>query len=682
MFDIPKAKASDEGLASIIDGVVPNSSFARTAIARNVRDLPDLIKQHSETVCDLESVLAKYLKNPAQLPAERPKCKPSKKDPSFAAYPKGQKLDSIDYLTKRIQSLEVQIKEVRLSVDKRSTMPYGFASYSDIAEAHNIAYSCRSKKPHGATIQLAPRSNDIIWDNMPIPSKTRAVRRWWNMLWVAILTILWIGPNAMIAIFLVNLSNLGKVWPDFQTTLEANTNFWGAVQGILSPALLSTVYLLLPIIFRRLSIKSGDQTKTGRERHVIAKLYSFFVFNNLLIFTFFSTIWAYISGFIDRANSGADPWDAIDMKELGDGLFLAMCTLSPFWVTWLLQRQLGAAIDLAQLWPLVFRFFRKKFSNPTPRHLIELTAPPTFQYASYYNYFLFYSTVALFYAGIQPLVLPAAALYFSIDVFLKKYLVLYIFVTKTESGGLYWRVLFNRFIAATIFGNMVVFLTCWVRGIGTHLQAYSVVPLPFLMLAFKLYCVKVYDDKIQYYSTRGARGAGAEAGLGTKGGNRLRSEKLASRFGHPALYKPLITPMVHQKAQNMLHVVYKGRVSDGRDDSDMQSVSGYSDAFVLDSMTKGRPGKTAGVPGFEFVSDSQMDFEHYKNRDDFADEHGGAGMYGADTPDRPGSPASMFGSRERIASGDARALRPAVGLRATTDQRRVFFNGVPAIPPP
>ena len=88
----------------------------------------------AELVRKLESVLAKYLKNPQQLPPARPTCKPSKKDRAFNTYPRGQKLDAIEYYTSRIRDLEVEIKEVRASVDKRNTMPFGFASYSEKPE--------------------------------------------------------------------------------------------------------------------------------------------------------------------------------------------------------------------------------------------------------------------------------------------------------------------------------------------------------------------------------------------------------------------------------------------------------------------------------------------------------------------------------------------------------------------
>ncbi|TLS31409.1 hypothetical protein PpBr36_03457 [Pyricularia pennisetigena] len=675
MYDIPKSMANDEGIARIIDGIAPNSSFSRTAIARNVKILPELIKEHEKAVRKLEVVLAKYLKDPKNLPPNRPLCEPSKRDRSYGTYPKGQKIDAIDYLTQRIKDLEIEIKEVRLSVDKRNTMGYGFASYSDISEAHAIAYAATKKKPlGGAIITLAPRPNDIIWDNMPLNSSTRSRKRFIVTFWIAVLTFLWIAPNAGIAMFLVNLSNLGLLWKAFGQSLADNRTFWGLVQGILNPALTSLIYLVLPIIFRRLMMRAGDQTKSGRERHVVAKLYSFFVFNNLIIFSLFSSLFTFISSLVQQVNKGTDAGQAILKQKLGHALVISLCNISPFWVTWLLQRQLGAAIDLAQLWPLIYSFFRRKFSSPTPREMIELTAPPPIDYASYYNYFLYYATIALAYAVIQPLVLPAAALYFIIDVALKKYLLLYVFVTKTESGGMVWRVLFNRLVFATILGQLVVFLTVWVRGEGQveagtpKTQAYAVAPLPIIMIIFKIYCSKVFDTKIKYFSTKFVTGGDPEAGMPV-GKESHRNDRLAARFGHPALYKPLITPMVHAKAQNILASVYQGRLSDGREagTGDTMSTSGYSDTFNLGPMHAGKPGKSAtAMPGFEVVPESKLDFEYYKNRDEFSQEHGGGDIFNT----RPGTPSIPSGP-------DSRPGTPVGGM---TGRRQ--FSGAHGMRPP
>jgi hypothetical protein len=637
----------------LIDEVVPTSSFSRTAIARNVKELPELIEQHNQTVRDLETHLAKYLKDPNNLPARRPVCKPSKEDLNWGSYPKGQKLDAIDYLTQRIKELEIEIKEVRMTVDMRNPLPYGFASYEQIEEAHSIAFAAKKKHPQGTTIVLAPRPNDIIWKNMPLNKSQRRTRRMVNNLWVTLLTLVWIAPNAMISIFLVNLANLGLVWKSFNGSLAAHTTWWSIVQGVASPAITSLVYLILPIIFRRLAIRAGDRTKTARERHVAGKLYTFFVFNFLIVFSVFSTIWTFVTSVIKQTSNGTEAWAAIKSADFAESLFISLCDISPFWITWLLQRNLGAAVDLAQLWTLVYSFCARKWSSPTPREMIELTAPPAFDYASYYNYFLFYTTVTLCYATLQPLVLPACALYFALDVYLKKYLLLYIFITKTESGGMFWRMFFNRMIFAAILSNLVVFLAVWVHGDGGHMEAYAIVPLPFLMLAFKWYCKTTFDDKIHYYMTR--------AGLKDPEASRTKihdgkRDRLASRFGHPALYRPLITPMVHAKAQNILASIYAGRLTDSNipGSGESGSVSGYSDTFALNPMQEGRPGQQKvahGVPGFEIVPENRLDFEYYKGRQEFGEEHGGSGgIYGKAEDiirtDTPGS-STAWGSDSR-----------------------------------
>lgn len=672
--DIPKAYRSDEAISRLIDEVAPTSSFSRTAIARNVKELPQLIAEHEDTVRKLEKYLAKYLKNPDQLPKARPTCKPSKKDPSYGSYVKGQKMDAIEYLSGRIKELEMEIKDIRLSVDKRNAMPYGFASFEDITEAHSIAYACRNKHPQGTTIVLAPRPNDVIWQNMPLSPATRRWKTIVNNLWVAVLTVLWIAPNAMIAIFLVNLANLGLVWKAFQNSLAAHTGVWAVVQGVASPAVTSLIFLLLPIIFRRMSQRAGDRTKTGRERHVTAKLYTFFVFNNLIIFCVFSTIWGSVSSIVEDTSKGTDAWQAILKADIARALFINLCNISPFWVTWLLQRNLGAAVDLAQLWTLLWSSCVRKFSSPTPRELIELTAPPAFDYASYYNYFLYYSTVALAFGTIQPLVLPACCLYFAVDVYLKKYLLLYIFVTKTESGGMFWRVLFNRMVFACILANLVVFLATWVMGDADHIQAYAVVPLPFLMVAFKIYCRRAFDRKTHYFTTSNIS-KDPEAAATAKS---RKSDRLASRYGHPALYKPLMTPMVHANAQNILASIYRGRLtnSNNPDDNDFTTTSGYSDTFALDPMKANQPGKSDKVsqqliPGFEVVDESHLDFSYFKDRAEFGDDHGAGDIYQR-TPnpyERPGTADTYRYGQSTPGTSRAGSPAPQVPLLPSGPQR-------------
>lgn len=620
--EIPKGLRTDEGLVKIAQEAKDVGVTPRTAVGRNVKDLPDLIEEHDEAVRDLEAVLAKYMKNPDRLPPKRPTWKVKKTD---QYYKKGQRVDAIEYLTSRIREMELLIKEVRETVDKRNAMPFGFASYQSIADAHTVAYSARNKAPHKTHIFLAPKPHDLIWKNLSMGSKQRAWATFMNNIWVAVLTVGWLAPNAMIAVFLSNLSNLGRLWPAFRTELDAHPTWWAIVQGVVAPALTSLFYLFLPAIFRKLSMRSGDLSKTSRERHVTHKLYTFFVINNLFLFSLFSSIWSYVTTVISAADNNESAWNAIKDGHIFVVGMNGLIGVSTYWATYLLQRNLGAAVDLAQILNLGWGSFSRKFLSPTPREIIELSAPQPFDYAGYYNYFLFYSTIAMCFATIQPLVLPITAFYFWVDSYLKKYLLLYVFITKTESGGQFWRVLFNRFIFLAFLGNLIIALLIGARGNSTYYQLYCLVPAPFLLLGFKWYCARAFDNGCKYYATGNRKGDIERAGGALPEHKSKRADRIGVRFGHPVLYKPLITPMVNAKCRHLLPTIYSGRTA--------EEVVGteYSDMY-MDPMSSEQPGKRASAPGpapFEIVGEHEMDFEHFKNRPEFRDEAGGDGeLYG------------------------------------------------------
>ncbi len=634
--DIPTPSRTDEGILRLLDGVAKSEGFTRTSIGRNVKELPNLIEEHEKAVRQLESVLAKYLRNPDHLPSVRPTLRPPKR---YQRNNGGDKVDAIDYLTALIRELESEIVHVRESIDKRNPMPYGFASYETIGEAHTVAFASRRKHPRGTTISLAPRPSDLIWRNLPLSKKARGWKRFMNNFWIAVLTVVWIAPNALIAVFLSNLTNLARVWPAFKRNFDANHSTWSAVQGIASPALLSFVYLILPIIFRRLSIKAGDISKTSRERHVTTKLYAFFIFNNLIIFSLFGSVWGFIAAVIGRKDN-TSTWDAIRDGNFLNNIKFGLAQVSPFWVTWLLQRNLGAAIDLAQVISLAWIWFFRTFKHPTPRQAIEWTAPPPFEYAVYFNYFLFYSTVALAFVTLQPLVVPITAFYFAVDYWLKKYQLLYVFVTKNESGGQFWLIIFNRLVFAVLLSNVVVAVV--VKANGTWTQTFCMVPPPILMCAFKWYCARKFNNHNNYYTKATLKDPEQLNYAGKKSG---QNDRVASKFGHPALYRKLLTPMVHEKSQHVLRQVYSGRFN-------VEGTSDYSD-IAMDSMSRSQPGKAAHFAPkgpkelFEVVPESQLDFAHFKDRADFAEGHGGHGaIYG--TPEdliseRSGTPKSFLG---------------------------------------
>lgn len=186
----------------------------------------------------------------------------------------------------------------------------------------------------------------------------------------------------------------------------------------------------------------------------------------------------------------------------------------------------GTAIDLAQLVPLVRDVLSRVVhshqnriqSLPTlalrrsdERDAID-NSPPSFDYASYYNYFLFYAAVALCFGALQPLTLAIACLYFGLDYVAKKYMILYIFVTEYESGGMFWPTLHNRILVSLLLSNIVIALLVAAQGgKGQNwIMLTTIVPLPGLLGLFKWHCSKTFEGPMRYYCVN-AQGSAAES---------------------------------------------------------------------------------------------------------------------------------------------------------------------------
>ncbi|KZM19634.1 uncharacterized protein EKO05_0004232 [Ascochyta rabiei] len=679
---IPNSSRTDAGIAELIESAKPMEDTPRTVVGRNVKDLPELIEQHDEAVRELEQHLAKYLKNPNQLPAKRPTCKPKKDDVTI--HGKG-KVDAIDYLTDRIARLEASIKEVREGVDMRNPMSYGFASYSRIEDAHAVAYATKKKGPKGCDVHLAPKPHDLLWQNLSMSRRTRRARAFWDGLWMVLFTIAFVVPNILTSVFLSDFAHLGLVWKDFQTNLNAHPTGWAIAQGILAPLVQTLMYMGVPIVFRRLFTHSGDVSKTSRERHVASRLYAFFVFNNLLVFSVFGSAWRFVAAVVAAQDKGV--WEAIKSGHPFTQLTTGLCSVSTFWLTWQMQRNLGAAIDLSQAWVFTWTWIQRTFFSPTPRELIELSAPQPFPYAEYYNNYLFVSTIGLCMGALQPIILPVTAFYIGMDAIFKKYLLQYVFITKTESGGRFWRLLVNRLLFAVFLGNAVIALVVGARGIGESnvvqngTMLYAMVPLPFLLFGFKWYCKKSYDDKLLYYSTLPF--SDLENTHNANHPKARKGDKVGVRFGNPAIYKKLITPMVHAKSQHLLKEIYGHRSNAGNEifaaphrrstDRATPANLGYGDMYLTD-MDHEQPGRLSsntgvGMPNVEVIEEEDLDFQNFKRRAEFREEFGGDGeLYGRpdDLISRPGTPSTFTTFVENSPYGSPYAKHKDSGSRAAS----------------
>lgn len=193
-----------------------------------------------------------------------------------------------------------------------------------------------------------------------------------------------------------------------------------------------------------------------------------------------------------------------------------------------------------------------------------------------------------------------------------------------------------------------------------------------VLVGFKFYCRRIFDAEIRYHT----KGPDPEDML--MAGTFARKDKLDKRYGHPSLFRPLITPMVHAKARNVLSQVYYGRIN-----SEPAHGSKYGD-IGMENMQRGKAGHRQLDPlggQFEIVEEADMDFKNYKHRAEFSAEHGGRNAYGPDSDvySDAGTPAgfrSPASSRPGTPQGSGRAAPSPLAV-STTGHSGADYYAVP-----
>ncbi|KAF0442744.1 DUF221-domain-containing protein [Gigaspora margarita] len=554
--NIPNSMRSDKGLLELMESFHVKYPISEAHIVREVGKLPKLLKKHDTAVRNLETVLANYLSDPNNIPEARPHhrlglC--------------GTSVDSIDYYTQKIQSLENQIFEIRNAMSDRKPLNYGFISFTNIPDAHRVAKELRDKSLVQRTqnvispkIRLAPLPKDIIWSNLSIPDTVKGPKTIVGHAIFIALCFFWLVPISFIST-LAQVKNIEIIFP-FMKGLSNNGFISGLLQAWMTPLLLALFFIILPTILSELAKQQGKITKSSLDRSTLGKLYLFFIINNIILYTSASTIidtWTKIRIKIDDGDTNLrDFYVVLKNSKFLDELADSMIKVSTFWINYISLRGVAAVFDLAQIASLVMKFLSRRFVKPTPRNLKEFSRPPDFDYPVYYNLHLFFFTIGILYSVIAPFILFFCFTYFALAYLIYRYQLMYVFTTKVETAGSFWRLAFNRIVFSTIFWQFAMIGVMNLKGAG--IQSITLLPLPFFTIFFKIICHRRFDQKIHYYTP-------SETCLeDLKNESKLEyiHEKVSTRFDHPSLTAEIITPMVHSNAKDALSKIYHGRVSE------------------------------------------------------------------------------------------------------------------------
>ncbi|OCB91034.1 DUF221-domain-containing protein [Sanghuangporus baumii] len=548
---VPKKYQSDEGIRSILESMQVPYPATSVHIGRRVGRLSELIEFHNNAVRELEKILVRYLKDGKIAPK-----RPTITKGGFLGIG-GTKYDAIDFYTNKVKRCEAAIVAYREEIDNRKAENYGFASMAAVPYAHIVAHMLRDKRPKGTIVTLAPNPKDIIWENLNKSDVTIARKK--TMGWVYLFVVCFFNTIPLLIVsFLANLASLTTYVGFLEDWSEHSHATFTIISGILPPAVGAFFGWFLPIVMRWLSRYQGAITRSRLDRAVVARYFAFLVISQLFIFTLIGVIINSVREIVSQIGKGSSFKEIVDnLDKLPDTINRTYIDQANYWLTFFPLRGFLAVFDLAQGLNLLLIWIKTKLFGRTPRDIREWTQPPDFEYAIYYSNILFMSAVAIMFAPLAPLVALAGAIIFWINSFVYKYQLMFVHVTKVESGGRLWNVVINRLLWTVVFMQALMVLTIGLQEGWKSFQWVSTMPPILMIAAFKVYIDRTFLPKFNWYipSEEELRLAKIHSERGDVRGGRLEK-----RFGHPALHAELFTPMLHAKMMPLLPEVYHGRI--------------------------------------------------------------------------------------------------------------------------
>ncbi|KAG9055422.1 hypothetical protein FS842_002232 [Serendipita sp. 407] len=563
ILNVPKKLQSDEGLQSLFAGLQIPYPATSVHIGRRVGQLPELVEYHNNTVRSFEEVLVSYLKGG----------KIGKKRPTITIGGclgfGGEKKDAIEFYTRKLAKTEAAVVDWREKAERNKVENYGFASLAAVPYAHIVAQRMAGKHPKGTTITLAPNPKDIIWQNITMSDAARRSQRMIGWLWLALICFLYTIPLLFVSL-VANLSHIAQ-YVKFLDTWQTDSQWtFALVNGILPPAIVSFFGFFLPKIMRRLSKYQGDITRSRLDRAVVARYFAFLIISQLFIFSLLGVGFQLVTKIVIKVQNQQNVWDILkDVKGLPGDIQSTYISQAPYWLTFFPLRGFLAVFDLAQLLQLALVWIKTRLFGRTPRDIIEYTKCPEFEYSIYYSNLLFMGAVGLVYAPLAPLVALAAAAVFWLSVLVYKYQIMFVFVSKVESGGRLWNPIVNRLLSSLVFMQLLMTLTIGLTHGWRSYYWVSCLPPLLLVAGCKVWFARTFMRRFRYYIPTDQEIANAvvHSGKADNTGNRLER-----RFGHPALHADLFTPLLHKKMMPLLAEVYNGRL--GTDSATMEEYGG------------------------------------------------------------------------------------------------------------
>ncbi|VEU22457.1 DEKNAAC103675 [Brettanomyces naardenensis] len=413
----------------------------------------------------------------------------------------GKKVDSFDYYSRKLISLDGKIRHTKASVSFRP-IPFAFVSMKSITAAQMAAQALFSPNPMQLETCLAPAPFDISWKSLLFSARSVFVRR-------NVIELICIGFSALLIIpiryitSLMNVESIKKLWPSLAEYLLTHEAAKTLVTGILPTYLFSIINTILPYFISFLCQLQGLPSKGEVELSVVRKNFMYIFFNLFLVFTLLGTISSYKALLSDTT-------------KIAPLLAKSMKSLSLFYIDLIvLQGMTMLPLQLLQIGDLSLSFWRCVLarSQQTPtKYRNQFYKPSIFQVGLILPQHLMIFIIILIYSVLSTKIMVCGLVYFFIGYWVYKYQLVYSMVHPYHSTGKVWPIVVKRICLGLFFLHLQMFGSIALEE--SYYPAALIIPLfPTSIIAF-MYFKRNYRPLLYYIALDAIKteGQSVEAG--------------------------------------------------------------------------------------------------------------------------------------------------------------------------
>ncbi|KAF8480584.1 hypothetical protein JB92DRAFT_3102097 [Gautieria morchelliformis] len=334
---------------------------------------------------------------------------------------RGQTVPAIDYYGAKLGLLTALINENRgRPLDAYPPSSTVFVTFEKIEDARRAAryLHVHPRNPMACLVVPAPDVADLDWGRVMKSSFTGEFLKDWVIdLGVWTFTCSWIIPISLL-VGLVNIQNLGIFIPGLQKYLQKHPRDQEAISSLLPTLLVSLLTILVPVILLLIAKKGHTIITFSKLHDTIMIRYWKFLICNLLIF--FCVGVSALESFLQSFRSSVNPLPLIASS---------FPTAGPFYVGWLiLQTAFHGFLELGLLYP-------STRAATTLRRRAASIRPRTFNFYYWVPNHVLVMTIVVCFALLNPLVIPFAWLYFSVQSVIVKHQLVHVYAKTYDNNG-------------------------------------------------------------------------------------------------------------------------------------------------------------------------------------------------------------------------------------------------------